>query len=228
MYKDNYIILEASTPADVEVDLDLLFDRFRWAELSLGFASTGNSFNEEVSLGLWELNDVTRNMLKEQQAIQVHVNVRSTDDRLPLRPLFAVWDLALPVSMVPNLRSITMKRISSSGISPVQRNPFPDFYSQYSFDDVDNESWASSVALIDHVLIQYQKTEQGKIALSIGGEKAKEKKFYAEGFRPAIISSDFESILGGAVAKLGQNRKAQPQDISCPCSGVLKLSRISG
>lgn len=32
----------------------------------------------------------------------------------------------------------------------------------------------------------------------------------------------------GAVAKLGQGRKAQPQDISCPCSGVLKLSRISG
>ena len=29
---------------------------------------------------------------------------------------------------------------------------------------------------------------------------------------------------GGAVAKLGQGRKAQPQDISCPCSGVLKLS----
>ena len=34
--------------------------------------------------------------------------------------------------------------------------------------------------------------------------------------------------MEGAVAKLGQGRKAQPQDISCPCSGVLKLSRISG
>src|SRR5699024_1734956 len=36
------------------------------------------------------------------------------------------------------------------------------------------------------------------------------------------------STKRGAVAKLGQGRKAQPQDISCPCSGVLKLSRISG
>ena len=35
-------------------------------------------------------------------------------------------------------------------------------------------------------------------------------------------------MIEGAVAKLGQGRKAQPQDISCPCSGVLKLSRISG
>src|SRR5699024_1045575 len=35
-------------------------------------------------------------------------------------------------------------------------------------------------------------------------------------------------LFMGAVAKLGQGRKAQPQDISCPCSGVLKLSRISG
>ena len=56
------IILETSASAAVEVDVDLLFDRFRWAELSLGFASTGNSLNEEVSSGLWELNDVTRNM----------------------------------------------------------------------------------------------------------------------------------------------------------------------
>ena len=32
----------------------------------------------------------------------------------------------------------------------------------------------------------------------------------------------------GAVAKLGQGRKAQPQDISCPCSGVLKPSRRPG
>ena len=32
----------------------------------------------------------------------------------------------------------------------------------------------------------------------------------------------------GPVAKLGQGRKAQPQDISCPCSGVLKPSRRPG
>ena len=95
VYEDNYIILEASASAAVEVDVDLLFDRFRWAELSLGFASTGGSLDEEVSSGLWELNDVTRNMNKELQAIQVHVNVRSAEGRLPLRQLFAVWDLAL-------------------------------------------------------------------------------------------------------------------------------------
>ena len=51
VYEDNYIILETSASAAVEVDVDLLFDRFRWAELSLGFASTGNSLNEEVSSG---------------------------------------------------------------------------------------------------------------------------------------------------------------------------------
>lgn len=197
VYEDNYIILEASAPAGAEVDLDLLFDRFRWAELSLGFASTGSSLNEEVSSGLWELNDVTRNMNKELQAIQVHVNVRSVEGRLPLRQLFAVWDLALPVAIISNLRSVAMKRVSRPGISPVQRDPFPDFYSRHCLEDMGKESWASAVALIDHVVVRHRTPEQGKIALSVGGEKTKEATFYAEGFRPTVVSSDFESILGG-------------------------------
>lgn len=196
VFKDEYLILEAVTSADVEVDLDLLFDRFRWAELSLGFASTGSSLNKEVSLGLWELNDVTRIVNTDIQAIHVHVNVRSANERLPLRPLFSVWDLALPVSVVSNLRLITVKKISGSGTSPVQRIPFPDFYSRQSFDDTDKECWASSVALIDDVLARHHTAEQGKIMLSVGGEKTKEARINAEGFRPAIISSDFESILG--------------------------------
>ena len=196
VYEDNYIILEASASAAVEVDVDLLFDRFRWAELSLGFASTGGSLDEEVSSGLWELNDVTRHMNKELQAIQVHVNVRSAEGRLPLRQLFAVWDLALPVAIISNLRSVAMKRISRPGISPVQRNPFPDFYSRDCLEDVAKESWASAVALVDHVVVRHRTPEQGTIALKVGGEKTKEATFYAEGFRPVIISRDFESILG--------------------------------
>lgn len=52
VYKDSSIILEVSTPEFVDVDLDLLFDQFRWAALSLGFASAGNTFNDEVFLGL--------------------------------------------------------------------------------------------------------------------------------------------------------------------------------
>lgn len=43
-----------------------------------------------------------------------------------------------------------------------------------------------------------------------------------------ICTAQDHRYVAGAVAKLGQGRKAQPQDISCPCSGVLKLSRISG
>ena len=89
-YEDNYIILEAIGPASAPVDLDLLFDRFRWAELSLGFACTGDSFNKDVSWGLWELNDVTNNRVNGSQSIQVHVNLRSVGNCLPLRPLFAV------------------------------------------------------------------------------------------------------------------------------------------
>lgn len=42
------------------------------------------------------------------------------------------------------------------------------------------------------------------------------------------VGKTTSTMFLGAVAKLGQGRKAQPQDISCPCSGVLKLSRISG
>ena len=48
---------------------------------------------------------------------------------------------------------------------------------------------------------------------------------------PREVIPEYTADVGtkkGAVAKLGQGRKAQPQDISCPCSGVLKLSRISG
>ena len=38
---------------------------------------------------------------------------------------------------------------------------------------------------------------KGKSRLKVRGEKTKEATFYAEGFRPVIISRDFESILGG-------------------------------
>ena len=51
-------------------------------------ASTGSSLNEGVSSGLWELNDVTRNMNKELQAVQVHVNVRSVGG--PIAPSAAL------------------------------------------------------------------------------------------------------------------------------------------
>lgn len=43
-----------------------------------------------------------------------------------------------------------------------------------------------------------------------------------------VIDGWLRDDLDGAVAKLGQGRKAYPQDISCPCSGVLKLSRRPG
>ena len=135
-------------------------------------------------------------MNKELQAIQIHVNVRSAEGRLPLRQLFAVWDLALPVAIISNLRSVAMKRISRPGISPVQRNSFPDFYSGHCLADIDKESWASAVALVDHAVVRHRTPEQGKIALKVRGEKTKEVTFYAEGFRPVIISRDFESILG--------------------------------
>lgn len=184
MYEDNYIILEASASAAVEVDVDLLFDRFRWAELSLGFASTGGSLDEEVSSGLWELNDVTRNMNKELQAIQVHVNVRSAEGRLPLRQLFAVWDLALPVAIISNLRSVAMKRISRPGISSVQRNPFPDFYSRDCLEDVAKESWASAVALVDHVVVRHRTPEQGIIALRSGEKRPKKQRSMQKDFAP--------------------------------------------
>lgn len=194
-YEDNYVILEAIALANTAVNLDLLFDRFRWAELSLGFACTGNSFDEKVSWGLWELNDVTGRRANGNQSIQAHVNLRSVDNHLPLRPLFAVWDLALPSPVVSNLHSIIMKRISGSGASPIQRDPLPNYYSKDSTQEVDGTSWNTSVAIIDRTLSRHQMTEQAKISVTMNGKKVDKGTFRGEGFRPAIISSHLESII---------------------------------
>lgn len=194
-YEDNYVILDAIAPSNTAVNLDLLFDRFRWAELSLGFACAGNSFDEKVSWGLWELNDVTGKQINGYQSIQAHVNLRSVGNRLPLRPLFAVWDLALPTPVVSNLHSIIMKRIPGSGTSPIQRDPLPDYYSTDSTQEVDGTSWNTSVAIIDRTLSRHQVTEQAKISVTMNGKKVDKGIFRGEGFRPAIISGHFESII---------------------------------
>ena len=52
MHKDRYIILQASTFTEENVDPDLFFDRFRWAELSLGFSYTGDSDGKVIPLSL--------------------------------------------------------------------------------------------------------------------------------------------------------------------------------
>ena len=145
--------------------------------------------------GLWELNDVTGKQVNGYQSIQSHVNLRSVGNRLPLRPLFAVWDLALPAPLVSNLHSIIMKRIPGSGTSPLQRDPLPDFYSKDSTQEVDGASWNTSVAIIDRTLSRHQVTEQANISVFMNKMKVDEEIFRGEGFRPAIISSNFESII---------------------------------
>lgn len=89
-----------------------------------------------------------------------------------------------------------MTRIASTEVPPALSNPVPYFYPQNSSDDPGKESWAYSANLLDRVVNRHQMTEHGDIAFTIGGKKAKEATFHVESFCPAIISSDFESILG--------------------------------
>lgn len=201
MYEDNYLILEALTPADIHVDLDLFFDRFRWAELSLGFAHTGSSENEKLSLGLWELNDATHEINSGHQIIRLHVNARSTNGRLPLRPLFATWDLTLPAHTITAIQTISLKSLYSSTISPLQRDPLPDFYSKQTVADPDNKSWGSAVSLIDQLLDRYGTAQRGRITLNIEGTRIKEHHFHTEGFRPGAISHHFDSLLNAIPQK---------------------------
>lgn len=64
MHKDRYIILQASTFTEENVDPDLFFDRFRWAELSLGFSYTGDSDGKVIPLSLGKLMILPTTLLK--------------------------------------------------------------------------------------------------------------------------------------------------------------------
>lgn len=75
----------------------IVFDRFRQHELALGFADTGNQDVYWLEKGLWEINDVTTEEYRGHDLLNLHVNTRISDSRFPIRELFAVWDLSLPV-----------------------------------------------------------------------------------------------------------------------------------
>ena len=195
MHKDRYVVLQASTFAEEKVDPDLFFDRFRWAELSLGFSYTGDSDGKVIPLSLWEINDATHDTIEDLQTIRAHLTVRSKEDRFPLRPLFAVWDSALPVSALSALHSISMSANSDFGVPPIPSIETSSACERSVNAYEQDEPWASSVKSLEQTISRHHMKQRGKITAFSGGKEVSKEAYYAESFRPALISSAFETIL---------------------------------